>query len=102
MNGVGQQRHRATDDHHNDLRTSCQRQAQQTDLDGPDACRARLQGVIDRVMRVMGVRHQKPVNKTVDSGGVHMTVLVGAIIAHGMTVPVGGPMIVFLCVISLA
>jgi hypothetical protein len=31
-----------------------------------------------------------------------MTVLVGAIIAHGMTVPVGGPMIVFLCVISLA
>jgi hypothetical protein len=53
-------------------------------------------------MRVMGVRHQKPANKTLHSGGVHMTVLVGPIMAHGMTMPVGGLMIVFLCLIMLA
>jgi hypothetical protein len=98
MDGVGQQRHRATDDHDNDLQASCHPQHQQTDLDRPDTRRTRLQSVIDRVMRVMGVRHQTSVNRTLDSGGMHLTVLVGA----SMTVSVGLPRILFLCLIALA
>jgi hypothetical protein len=40
-------------------------------------------------MRVMGVRHQTSVNSTPDSDGMHMTVIVGAIMIYRMTVSVG-------------
>jgi hypothetical protein len=89
MDGVGQQRHRATDDHDNDLQASCHPQHQQADLDRPNTRRTRLQCVIDRIMRVMGVRHQTSVNSTPDSDGMHMTVIVGAIMIYRMTVSVG-------------
>jgi uncharacterized membrane protein YgcG len=50
------------------LQNRCAKQDEETDLQRPNALRAGLERVIDRVGRIMAVRDEQPVKKALDAG----------------------------------
>jgi hypothetical protein len=72
VNGVGQQRYRATDDHHEGLQGGCHDQPERLIL---TAGQAGLEGVVDRVIRVVDMRHEQRIEQAPDSGWMFVAVL---------------------------
>ena len=72
MDRVCQQRHRSTDHHDDKLKNGGHQQDHETDLQRPDPFFACLHSVVDRVGRVVRVRHEQAVEEALHSGRVRV------------------------------
>lgn len=76
MNRVREQSHRAAEEHNDELQNRRAKKQKQADLERAHTLGAGLQGIVDRVCRVVRVWHEQAVEESLDSCGVAMAVLV--------------------------